>query len=82
MILLVTAVVAIGFGLSVAVGAGRGFDTTSVILLTLIALFGCLAIAVARKAKAGVIGPARCVECGGLLSPHAPYCKHCGVPRG
>jgi hypothetical protein len=63
---------------AIAAGLAGGFDVVSVIILVLIVGCGALAIAVVRKSGAGV-RPAQCASCGGLISPHAPYCKHCGV---
>lgn len=48
-------------------------------LLFLIVATGALAIAIARRSDRGLASPARCAECGGLISPNAPYCKHCGA---
>ncbi len=75
-----TAVVVTGVALSVYAGLRGGFDSTSMMLVALIAAVGMLAIAVARKWDSGSIGPARCASCGELISPHAPSCKHCGRP--
>jgi hypothetical protein len=71
-------------GLAVAVGAGlvRGFDALALVLLLGIALLGGLAVAVARRTRTGGVSPARCLECGGLVSASAPYCKHCGAQLG
>ncbi|HET7482004.1 MAG TPA: hypothetical protein VFK89_04015 [Actinomycetota bacterium] len=73
------AIVAVGIAVAVFAGLSSGFDAVSVVILLLLIAFGALAIAVTRKAGSG-IRPATCPECGGLLSPHAPYCKHCGAP--
>jgi hypothetical protein len=61
---------------------GTGFQTSLGIILAFIVVFGVLAIAVFDKASSGTIAPARCDECGGLISPNAPYCKHCGARVG
>jgi hypothetical protein len=76
---LVVGVVAAGVALAVALGVAAGFDLLAVVLLALIAVFGVLGVVVARRAQAGTVVPGRCSECGGLLSPNAPYCKHCGA---
>lgn len=63
---------------AVVLGVGVGLDVAALsILATLIAL-GVLAIVIARKSENDTIGPATCPACGGLMSPNAPYCKHCG----
>lgn len=63
---------------AVVLGVGVGFDVAAIaILITLVAL-GVLAIVIARKSETDAVGPATCSSCGGLMSPNAPYCKHCG----
>jgi hypothetical protein len=66
---------------AVLLGVGIGFDVAAIsILVTMVAL-GILAVVIARKSETGTaVGPATCGSCGGLLSPNAPYCKHCGAP--
>jgi hypothetical protein len=63
----------------ILLGVNEGLDLKALIIIGLIAAFGALALAVTRKTKAGGIAPAQCTECGGLISPNAPYCKHCGA---
>jgi hypothetical protein len=71
----------VGFGIvgAILLGLGLGFDSTSLIILGFIVMFGGLAVAIADKAKTGAVHPAECPSCGGLVSPNAPYCKHCGA---
>lgn len=76
----VAAIVVGGVALALLVGARRGFDEVSVVILTGILGLGALAIAAARRVGAGAVKPGRCPTCGGLVSPHAPMCKHCGAP--
>jgi hypothetical protein len=78
----VVGLVVLGLALSTGLGIAAGFDATTVILLILIALFGLMAVAVARKSGRGSVAPARCASCGGVISPNAPYCKHCKAPVG
>jgi hypothetical protein len=70
----------VGFGVAGAVllGLGLGFDSTSLVILGFIVMFGGLAIAIADKANRGSVQPATCPSCGGLISPNSPHCKHCG----
>ncbi|MDQ4095368.1 MAG: hypothetical protein M3174_04080 [Actinomycetota bacterium] len=75
----VTVLVVLGVAVALALGLAAGFDSTAVIIFAFVVLFGALAIAAARKARSGAVSPGRCPECGGLVSPNAPYCKHCGV---
>lgn len=77
-----TAGVAMFVGLGVVaallLGIGMGFDRGAYVILGLIVGFGLLAVAVTRKMQIGSVRPRACPTCGGLLSPHAPHCKHCG----
>jgi hypothetical protein len=57
-----------------------GFDSTAIAILCALVVVGGLAIAVARGRDKGLTAPATCASCGGLMSPNAPYCKHCGTP--
>ena len=79
---LVTIFVVLSIIEAVVLGIGAGFDVAALaILITLIAT-GILAIVIARKSEGDAVGPATCPACGGLMSPNAPYCKHCGEPVG
>lgn len=61
----------------VLLGLGLGVDVGAVVIFFLAVGAGLLAIAAARKAGTGVVSPRECPNCGGLLSPHSPLCKHC-----
>ena len=78
----VVGIVLLGVGLALFLGVVYGFDTVAVSMLFALLLLGGLAIAVARGKERGMTAPARCHSCGGLMSPNAPYCKHCGQPTG
>lgn len=60
-------------------GLSGGFDVASAVMLVFIVSLGALGVAVSRRAGAGRASPKQCGECGGLTSPNAPYCKHCGA---
>lgn len=75
------AIVAAGVLLSIALGLRRGFDATGASILVLILAVGAISVAVANRSDRGVVEPARCEECGGLISANAPLCKHCGARR-
>lgn len=77
MIQAVVTFVATGIVAAVLLGLGVGFDPTAYLILALIVLTGVGAILIVRRYKAGAVGPRRCHECGGYVSPNAPYCKHC-----
>lgn len=76
-----TVIVVAGLLLAVALGLSRGFDGTSAAILVASALVGAVAIAAANRSSSGVTGPATCEDCGGVISPLAPFCKHCGARR-
>ena len=78
---LAAVVVVVGIVLAFLLGLERGFDLTAVVIFALIVGMGALALAVLRKSGRGTVGPATCEECGGLISPNAPYCKHCAATR-
>jgi hypothetical protein len=64
-------------GLMLVAGLGFGFDPPSIVIFGFIVVLGALAVAVARKKEA--VAPALCRECQRVISPTAPYCKHCGT---
>lgn len=74
-------IVLLGIALSVGLAAVAGLDAMGVVILTLVVGMGTLVIAVARRSTTGEVRPAECSSCGGLVSPAAPYCKHCGAER-
>lgn len=73
------ALVTAGLALTVALGFTRGFDPVSFTILVLSAVAGALAVAVAGRSARGSVAPARCPACDGVISAHAPFCKHCGT---
>ena len=76
----VVTIVGFGIGLALLLGFLYGFDSAAVSMLFALVALGALAIAVARGKERGMTAPATCGSCGGLMSPNAPYCKHCGQP--
>ncbi len=72
-------IVALGFASTAMLAMTNGLDATGAIILSLVVGTGILAIAIARKARVGSVEPAKCPSCRGLISPNAPYCKHCGA---
>jgi hypothetical protein len=74
----VTIFVLLGLLSAIVFGYAAGFDVAALMILASLFAVGLLAIVVTRKSEQGVGGPARCASCGGLMSPNAPYCKHCG----
>lgn len=76
---LAVAVVAAAIVLVVALAFAAGADAALIFYVAPIVLLGVVAIGVAIKTRAGSVGPEECPRCGGLTSPNAPYCKHCGA---
>jgi hypothetical protein len=77
----VTVFIVIAIIVAAIFGVAAGLDPLALILLAVICVFGALSIAIARRMRTGAIGPVICSECGGAISPNAPYCKHCNAPR-
>ena len=77
---IVTIFIAASLVEAVVLGLGVGFDAPALAILATMIALGVLAIVIARKSEGGAVGPATCSSCGGLMSPNAPYCKHCGKP--
>ena len=73
------AIFVLGIALVLGLALASGVDATGGVILALIVVLGALGIAVARKSATGAVQPAECPSCGGLVSPNAPYCKHCGA---
>lgn len=76
---LVTGIVIGGIGLALLLAVAVGVDGTAIVMLVFVLGAGALALATVRRMGSREVGPARCGECGGLLSPNSPYCKHCGA---
>lgn len=72
-------IVFLGLALTLSLAVQEGIDTRGAVTLVLILGSGALAFAAIRRSRFGGVGPIRCPGCSGLNSPHAPYCKHCGV---
>ncbi len=73
------AIVVLGIGSTAALAVAGGLDATGAVILAFIVALGALAIAVAKRSTMGAVAPAECPSCGGLVSPNAPYCKHCNA---
>ncbi len=77
---LVLALVVAAIAAMLLLAVSGGLDLLGLVLLALIVAVGVLGVVVARRGERGRVSPAVCESCGGLLSPHAPFCKHCGAP--
>lgn len=73
-------VLGLGMALALMLAVDAGGDPVTLAILALVLATGALGIAVVRRSGSAAVGPARCFSCGGLISPNAPYCKHCGEP--
>jgi uncharacterized protein YacL len=76
----VVALVVSAIVLMLVAGLSFGFDPLAVAIFGLVVALGALAVAVARKKDE--IAPTFCRECHRVMSPNAPYCKHCGARTG
>ena len=74
----VIALVVVGIAFVLAVST-QVADAATLTIAGFVIATGALAIAVVRRSRSGTVAPATCRECGGLISPNAPYCKHCGA---
>lgn len=74
------AIVVVGIALVVSLAFAAGVDTASILYVAPVVLLGFVVIAAAAKMRAGRVRPYECTNCGGLISPNSPYCKHCGAP--
>ena len=77
----VGAIFVVGIAVMIVGGIAWGFDATTLVLLALAVGVALMGIAVARKFSSGTVAPAHCSQCGGVISPSSPYCKHCGAQR-
>lgn len=78
---LAVAIVVLGIAISSGLAVAAGLDVTGAVILLLIFAVGALAIAAVRKRDSGLVEPVECESCRGVISPSAPYCKHCGAER-
>lgn len=72
--------VILGIALVVGIAFAAGGDIAVVFYVAPVVLLGVVVIAAAVKMRSGAVQPDECADCGGLISPNAPYCKHCGAP--
>ena len=74
------ALVLIGIALVVSIAFAAGEDFAVIFYVAPVVFLGLVVVAAAVKMRSGSVRPAECENCGGLISPNAPYCKHCGAP--
>jgi hypothetical protein len=76
---LAVAIIVAGIAVAFVLGLVSGFDSVGIVIFLLILLVGALGVAAVMRFRSGEVAPARCRECGGVISPNAPSCKHCGA---
>jgi hypothetical protein len=76
---LAIAIIVAGVAVAFVLGLVSGFDSVGIVIFSMIVLVGALGVAAVARFRSGEVTPARCKECGGVISPNAPYCKHCGA---
>ena len=74
------ALVIVGIALVVSIAFVAGEDVAVLFYVAPVVFLGVVVVAAALKMRSGSVRPSECAECGGLISPNAPYCKHCGAP--
>jgi hypothetical protein len=79
MTFLAVAIIVAGVTVALVLGLVTGFDAAGIVIFSLIVLVGALGVAAVTRFRSGEVAPARCRECGGVISPNAPFCKHCGA---
>lgn len=58
--------------------AGGQYGLVEVVILTFIVALAVVGLRMLVRSR--VVEPATCPSCGGVVSPNAPYCKHCKAP--
>ncbi len=71
-------VVIVGSAVALVLGLAAGMDKVAIVLFGSVIGAGFLVVAAVGRMGSGTVAPGHCVSCGGLISPNAPYCKHCG----
>ena len=72
-------VAGVAFSGFVAAGGGQ-YGAPEIVVLTFIV--GLAALGLRMLTRTRHVGPATCPACGGVVSPNAPYCKHCKTQLG
>jgi hypothetical protein len=58
--------------------AGAQYGLVEVVILTFVLAVAGLGLTMLFRSKR--VAPATCPHCSGVVSPNAPYCKHCKEP--
>ena len=70
-------VAGVGFVAALSV-AGAQYGLIEVVILTFVVTVAGLGLSMLFRSKR--VDPAICPNCSGVVSPNAPYCKHCKTP--
>ena len=58
--------------------AGAQYGLVELVILTFVLALAGVGLAMLFREKR--VSPATCPHCSGVVSPNAPYCKHCKAP--
>lgn len=70
-------VAGLGF-VGVISAAGGSYGLVEVMILAFVLALAGLGLTMLFRSNS--VAPAMCSNCGGVISPNAPYCKHCKAP--
>lgn len=70
-------VAGVGF-VAALTAAGAQYGLVEVVLLSFVLAVAALGLSMLVRSKR--VEPAVCPHCSGVVSPNAPYCKHCNAP--
>ena len=70
-------VAGVGF-VAVLTAAGAQYGLVELVIVTFVLALAGLGLSMLVRSRR--VEPAVCPSCGGVVSPNAPYCKHCKAP--
>ena len=70
-------VAGVGF-VAALTAAGAQYGVIELVLLTIVLAVAGVGLSMLVRSKR--VAPATCPNCSGVVSPNAPYCKHCKAP--
>lgn len=63
---------------AVLTAAGAQYGLVELVIVTFVLALAGLGLSMLVRSRQ--VEPATCPNCGGVVSPNAPYCKHCKAP--
>ena len=63
---------------AVLTAAGAQYGLVELVIVTFVLALAGLGLSMLVRSRQ--VEPAMCPNCGGVVSPNAPYCKHCKAP--